>query len=278
MWTFVSTGREQNTNNLQHRSQSHFAFFWVAACKLVQVSQLNHPPPLALSPLSCQYGCWAVWAAFCSLSIHLQASVKDIYLMCLHRDDKREMTKSPISLTWRVPRYIASLYSSHIFADYCPRLSFHTSICSEILVLVSVRSAILTLFVGSALWFSSLLPAPCFLCLLSRLVTLVLPLNVGSFIITFEHIISIRKNYELNNHKWSCKDFPGYRGYYDVWLVYICLSWVYFKDRYSRSHKVLSDLICVLNLERFLQAVMDEGQMDDKSTSGEGCSCSGMAI
>lgn len=107
---------------------------------------------------------------------------------------------------------------------------------------MSVRPAILTLFVGSALWFSSLLPAPCFLCLLSRLVTLVPPLNVGSFIITFEHIISIRKNYELNNHKWSCKEFPGYRGYYDVWLVYICLSWVYCKDLKVSQGSVRSDL------------------------------------
>lgn len=70
--------------------------------------------------------------------------------------------------------------------------------------------------VGSALWFSSLLPAPCFLCLFSRLVTLVLPLTGGSFIITFEHIISIRKNYELNNYKWNCKEFPGDKGYYNI--------------------------------------------------------------
>lgn len=92
---------------------------------------------------------------------------------------------------------------------------------------------------------------------------------------TFKHVISIRKIDELN-YKWSCKQFPGCRGY--LALGNIFLSCVYPKDRYSRSHKVMSNSVCVLNLERFLQAVMEERQMDDKSTSGEGCSWSGKAI
>lgn len=95
------------------------------------------------------------------------------------------------------------------------------------------------LSVRSALWLSSVPSAQFFLVFKTRL----------------------WKNNEL--HNWSWKEFPGYRGYNDLNL---------------RSRRVTSNSICVLNLEKFLQAVMEKRQMDDKNTSGEGGSWSGTAI
>lgn len=71
------------------------------------------------------------------------------------------------------------------------------------------------------------------------------------------------KHNDLQNYKLSCKEFLGDRGYNDL---------------YFRSHAVLSNSMCVLNLEKFLQAAMEKRQMDDQNTSGEGSSWSGTAI
>lgn len=110
---------------------------------------------------------WAPWAASCS-PIHLQAPVQHIYLIALKRvctEMIRNHGRVRSSPTWRVPHYTASLSSSLIFADHCLRLRFGACICPETLVLVPVRPTIFTLFVRSALWFLSVLPARPFVCL-----------------------------------------------------------------------------------------------------------------
>lgn len=190
------------------------------------------------------------------------------------------MKKSPVSL-WCAASHVSSLYSSLIFADKRPRSRFHTCFCSEILVLGSVRPVILTLFVRSGLWFLSV-PAPVFGCFVFKICDFIPTLEwcfmyPKSQIHTLLNMSSVSgKLMSLITNKDANSSFFGYRGY--LALGNIFLSCMYPKDLYSRSHKVMSNSVFILNLERFLQAVMEEWQMDDKSTSGEGCSWSGKAI
>lgn len=246
---------------------------WVIACELVQVSQLTSLLCLLLLMAS-------VAAVLCELFPVPQppAGFSEPYLP--HVSDRND-EEPRFSLMWRVPCFTASIFYSPFFADYRPCLRFHTcilfwnprpgvrqtsdphSVC-QICALVPICSCcIFWLLVFKTCDFISALDW-CFMYPKSQITTVSNMSSVSG------------KNYELNNYKWSCKRFPGYRGY--LALGNIFLSCVYPKDLYSRSHKVMSNSVCVLNLETFLQAVMEERQMDDKSTSGKGCSWSGKAI
>lgn len=221
---------------------------------------------------------WPVWLLCCVSYFlfpnHLQASVNHIYLMTdMIWNDK----EARFSVMCRVPLFLPLFFTylcrlaspskvSHLLLFWNP----HPGVCqtSDPHSVCQIRALVLVCSC-SIFWLL------CFqdLRLYSR-PWLMLHASRVTNPDTFKHVISIRKIDELN-YKWRGKQFPGYRGYLALGNVF--LSCVYPKDLYSRSHKVMSISVCVLNLERFLQAVMEERQMDDKNTSGEGCSWSGKA-
>lgn len=152
----------------------------------------------------------------------------------------------------------SSLAMSPLLDDHCGCCAVWATSCSQ----TTCRLQRTIYLVTDMIWndkepcFSLMCRVPCFLPLFfTYLCRLVSPFKVSHLFLFWN--ISIRKIDELND-KWSCKQFPGYRGY--LALGNIFLSCVYPKDLYSRSHKVMSNSVCVLNLE--IPSSCDGGKTD----------------
>lgn len=209
------TGREQNTDNQQQCSQSHFAFLkWtISVFTWFAGLQSSQAPPLLLSPLfDGLCGCCAMWATSCSpTTCKLQRTTFTSWQTWY------EMKKSPVMC--RVPLFLPLFFTylcrlaspskvSHLLLFWNPRpgvrqTSDPHSVC-QICALVLICSC-------SIFWLL------CFqdLQLYSR-PSLIPHASQVTNPDTFKHVISIRNIDELNY-----KAANNSQAIEDIWLLEI---------------------------------------------------------